>query len=94
MSGCDALNEIFKEIPKEVHVVWDQLGILLDITYSQRETIKDECRQTDRRFSAMLDKWLRTGKATWANLVQSLNKDSIGNYSEVAYQIAINHLCS
>ena len=42
MSGCDALNEVFKEIPKDVHVVWDQLGILLDITYCQWEEIKED----------------------------------------------------
>ena len=83
------------DLPRELHTIWFPLGCSLDVHLTELNIIsKDHPNDCQGSFMAMLNAWLKTGRASWLSLVQSLNRESLGNYSEIAYNVAMNHRCS
>ena len=83
------------DLPSALHPIWYPLGILLHVPYNNLDIIRtnrgNDCQNC---FMAMLNEWMKTGKASWLSLVQSLIVESLGNYSEIAYNVAMNHRCT
>ena len=89
------LSQLMNDLHSSLHPKWDYLGVLLDVPSSTLDIIRtnrgNDCQNC---FMAMLNEWMKTGKASWLSLVQSLNRESLGNYSEIAYNVAMNHRCT
>ncbi len=69
---------------------WSVLGVLLGLLRIDLHRINTDCVDYSAKHMAIVTKWLESGSASWATLVNGL-KDPIVNRIDIANQIAKDH---
>ena len=70
---------------------WSILPLQLGISYPDLQRIEKDNNTAKLQHRAIVFKWLGTGEASWASLVQALRDSGVGGGKAVANQIAKDH---